>query len=148
VIAAAVAAGSVLTVAGAGIAAANGSGGPRQQGPAVVRHHTGASTCISLWAVVNKSGGLVRAGCPGTTSAHVIGTGHYQVVFKRNVRRCVYIATAGNGGSIGIPPADFATVVGREGNKDGVYIAVYDATGAPVDHGFHLLVECRLPSIP
>jgi hypothetical protein len=148
VIAAAVAAGSALTVAGAGIAAANGSSGPRQGVSHVVRHHATTSTCISLWAVVNKAGNLVRAGCPGTTSAHVGGTGHYQVVFSRNVRHCVYIATSGNGGSTDIPSPDFATVAGREGKTHGVYIAVYSFDGTAVDHGFHLLVECKLPNIP
>jgi hypothetical protein len=147
VIAAAVAAGSVLTVAGAGIAGANGSGGPRQPAPAVARQHATASTCISLWAVVNRSGHIVRAGCPGTTSKRLLA-GHYQVVFYRNVRHCVYVATSGNGGSQAAPAADFAVVAGRFHIPDGVFVAMYDANGAFVDHGFHLLVECHLPNIP
>jgi hypothetical protein len=144
VIAAAVAVGSVLTVAGAGIAAANGSGGQRP--PAVVSQHATSSMCISLWAFVNKNGTLERAGCPGTKSKY-LGFG-YQVVFPRNVRHCAYVATVGDSGSQGIPPADFPTVAGRLGLKDGVFIEVYDTTGMRVQHGFYLLVECHLPNIP
>jgi hypothetical protein len=147
VIAGAAAVGAALTVAGAGIAAANSSAGPSHQPAATAVRHTGPDlTCVSLWAVVNRFGHLVRAGCPGTKSKS-LGGGAYQVVFYRNVRHCAYVADAGNGGSLDVPTPYFASVAGRYHNPRGVYIAMYDTMGVEMPRGFHLIVECRLPRI-
>ena len=133
--------GAVLTVTGAGIAAAHSSG-PAQHA-AVHQAAAKRVPCLSLWAVVNKDGVLQRAGCPGTTSAFV-GTG-YQVLFHRNVRDCAYVASAGNAGSRDVPIPAVVSTVGRSGKVRGVFIGVVDLAGHAIKRGFHLIVECKQP---
>ena len=56
-----------------------------------------------LSAVVAANGTLVRGS--GVFSATNLAAGDYEVIFKRNVRRCTYIATIGLDGSVGTSPA-------------------------------------------
>jgi len=103
-------------------------------------------TCSSECAVINSDGTINRAHLH-TTAAH-LGTGEYQVLFyasvsaQTNITKCAFLATPGITGFSGAQPATFATVAGRAGTSNGVYIATYDQTGAPVDAPFHLLVSC------
>jgi hypothetical protein len=138
----AVAISAVLTVTGAGIAAAN-TAGPAQH---VAAHSATAKKlpCLTLWAVVNKFGVLQRAGCPGTSSAFV-GDG-YQVLFYRNVRHCAYVASAGNAGSRDVPIPAVVSTVGRAGRVKGVFVGVVDLSGNRIQRGFHLIVECKQPA--
>ena len=147
-VASAVAIGAVLTVAGAGIAAAN-SAGPHQ-GASPAQHATAAKTaikipCFSTWAVVNKAGTLERAGCPGTTSEY-LGNG-YQVLFNRNVRHCAYVATAGNAGSMDVPTPAVVSVAGRLGHVNGVFVSTVNLMGGEIQRGFDLIVECKQPKV-
>jgi hypothetical protein len=135
--------GAVLTLPGAGIAVANSSS-PAHPGASASTTRA-ATTCVSLWAVVNKAGKLQRAGCPGTTSA-VAGTG-YQVLFPRNVRDCAYVADAGNAGSKGVGKPAIATVAGRQNKPKGVFVQMYSPSGVGVRQGFHLIVACKQPKV-
>jgi hypothetical protein len=131
---------TALSLGGAGIAVATSSGTPQRAATHDMKPGVTKAPCTSLWAVVNKAGTLQRAGCSGTTSAYV-GTG-YQVLFPRNVRNCAYVANAGNAGAKDVPEPDIASVAGREGHRDGVFISMVNLSGLRVQRGFDLIVEC------
>jgi hypothetical protein len=105
-----------------------------------------AATCKSFCAVIRSDGFFVR-GHAFTTSTH-LGTGIYQVLFnvnattKKNISNCAWIITPGLAGFSGTTPATIGTVVGRSGTTNGLFVEMFDATGAPVDSGFHALVSC------
>lgn len=132
---------AVLTLTGTGIAAANSTAAPQHSASA--RTVKPAVACLSLWAVVNKEGKLQRAGCPGTTSK-IAGTG-YQVLFARNVRNCAYVANSGNAGSNGVGKPAVATVAGRQFKPKGVFVQMWNLSGATTRQGFHLIVACKQP---
>ena len=65
-----------------------------------------------------------------------------RVIFKRDVRRGVYLATAGGHGYAGIPLSAVASVIGRTTNPRAVLVYMSDLQGDPLACGFHLLVVC------
>ena len=70
------------------------------------------------------------------------GMGYYQVLFKRGMRKCAYVATLGTAGSTGVAPTGYAGVVGRNGHVNGVYVQTFDSSGNLANEGFHLVVSC------
>jgi hypothetical protein len=94
----------------------------------------------SGFAVVDSNGTLVRGS--GAQGAVRNSTGTYTVVFAHTVKNCVFTATTGLTGSVGDPPNGFVTIAGANGNIKGVYVATFDASGAPADLAFHLNVRC------
>lgn len=135
---------AVLVLAGTGIAAASSAGGGQGSSGDSGQHTAVAASCTHLWAVVNKAGKLQRAGCNGITSSFLGITGHYQVLFPRNVRNCAYVATIGNAGSARtVNHPGFAGVVGRTGNTHGVFVETFAPGGTDFAAGFHLIVECK-----
>jgi hypothetical protein len=99
----------------------------------------------TMFAVVNSTGTLARGF--GAASAAVDGSpGQYQVLFKRGVSKCAFVATLGSSGSNGRPPIGEIGVVGLNGRKAGVYVETYDSTGTLTAAGFHLVVTCPPPS--
>jgi hypothetical protein len=93
-----------------------------------------------LFAVVNANGTLARG--HKAVSATRLGTGAYEVVFRKDVRSCAYLATIGLSGSAGSSLPGEITVVGRSGNDRGVFVTTHSSGGAPADLGFHLAVHC------
>jgi len=93
-----------------------------------------------LFAVVDKSGRL-RRGMHVADVRH-LDDGLYEVVFRRDVRRGVYVATVGGHGYEGLPPVGFAGVMGRANNPRSVLVSTVSYAGTNVDMGFHLLVTC------
>jgi hypothetical protein len=93
-----------------------------------------------LFAVVDWEGKLRRG--LHAVSATSLGTGYYEVVFDRNVRRGAYVATTGGPGFQGVPPAAIANVMGRANNPRAVFVFVSDLSGNPLAAGFHLVVIC------
>jgi hypothetical protein len=94
----------------------------------------------TLYAVVDASGTLARG--HKAVSATRLGTGTYEVVFRKDVRRCAYVATIGLSGSAGASLPGEITVVGRSGNDRGVFLTTHSSGGASADLGFHLAVHC------
>jgi hypothetical protein len=92
----------------------------------------------TLFAVVDSNGTLCRSN--SAISAHHLGTGQYEVIFNRNVRRGAYVASIGLCGSVGASPPGLITVVGRVSDVRGVFIETSDATGKLHDLAFHLIV--------
>jgi hypothetical protein len=93
-----------------------------------------------LFAVVDSEGNLKRG--LHAVSSRVLDIGVYEVRFARDVRRGVYLATAGGHGYEGIPLAASVAVMGLAPDPRGVLVYTTDLTGAPLATGFHLLVVC------
>ncbi len=93
-----------------------------------------------LFAVVDLDGTLKRG--LHAVSSKRLDLGVYEVIFTRDVRRGVYLATPGGPGYEGTPLAAVASVMGRATEPRGVLVFTVDMTGAPLASGFHLLVVC------
>jgi hypothetical protein len=94
----------------------------------------------TMYAVVNANGTLARG--RRAVSATRLGTGAYEVIFRKDVRKCAYVATIGLSGSAGSSLPGEITVVGRVGNDRGVFLTTHSSGGASADLGFHLAVLC------
>ena len=90
------------------------------------------------FAVVKAKGTLARG--RKAVSATRLGTGAYEVVFRKDVRKGAYVATIGLSGSAGASLPGEITVVGRAGNDRGVFLTTHSSGGAAADLGFHLAV--------
>jgi hypothetical protein len=93
-----------------------------------------------LFAVVDGEGNLRRGF--HAVSAQRLDVGTYEVIFKRDVRRGVYLATPGGHSWGGFPPTAMIGVVGRASDPRGVLVITSDSDGDQVNAGFHLLVVC------
>jgi hypothetical protein len=93
-----------------------------------------------MFAVVDLTGRLHR----GMHVARVnhLDVGLYEVVFRREVRCGVYVATVGGHGYAGLPPTGYVGVQGRSTNPRAVVVSTCNTLGENVDMGFHLLVVC------
>jgi hypothetical protein len=98
----------------------------------------GGDDARTMYAVVNADGTLARG--RNAASAARLGTGAYEVVFRRDVRKGAFVATIGLSGSTGQSLPGEITVVGRFGNDRGVFVTTHSSGGAPADLGFHLAV--------
>lgn len=123
----------------AGPAGVAGPAGPRgPAGPAGPAGAAGADA-TTLWAVVNKSGSIARSS--GTTSGGRLGPGDYEVIFKTDVSKCLYLAVVGSP-TTGAASAGYATVGSRLKKLDGVEVATFAPDGTATDEPFHLAVFC------
>jgi hypothetical protein len=111
-----------------------GSGGPA--GPAGAQ---GPAPPVTYWAVVTAGGALSRGSGVNTTSQ--TGVGQYQVLIDVILYGCTYSATLGSTDT-SVPPAGAATVAPIPGSLSGLRVATYDASGAPTNASFHLVVAC------
>lgn len=105
-------------------------GDPGPAGPA-------GAPAVRYFAAISAPGQRIRGNA--TTASHTSGgSGLYTVGFGTNVSACVYTATVGT--TDGSPaPAGRATVRDEGGN---VGVQIVDASGAPADLPFHLIVAC------
>jgi hypothetical protein len=94
----------------------------------------------TMFAVVNADGTLARGA--RAVSAARLATGAYEVTFRKDVRKCAYVATIGLSGSAGSSLPGEITVVGRAGNDRAVFVTTHSSGGASADLGFHLAVLC------
>jgi hypothetical protein len=116
-----------LCVALAGSATAlRGGGGVDAQG---LRH----------WAVINQNGALVRG--DGVRSVNRPSTGAYHIVFNRNVRNCVYLATLGRTGPQVAPPGEIGTG-GLPATVRGIWVRTRNSAGNLSNRDFHVAIGC------
>jgi hypothetical protein len=94
---------------------------------------------VTRHAVISNTGGTVRA--RGTTSSSQTGTGQYVVIFDRDVRNCVYVATLGDESAAG-PGNGQISVTSAASNVNGVRVVTRNSTGDFADRSFHLIVSC------
>ena len=94
------------------------------------------------FAAVNTDGSLARrAGV--AASDNLSGAGSYEVIFRRNVRSCAYLATIGSADiPEDQPAAGFIGVADRTGTPRGVYVQTYRANGNEADRPFHIDIVC------
>jgi hypothetical protein len=93
-----------------------------------------------MFAVVDADGTLRRG--MHVAACGAVDIGIYEVIFKRDVRRGVYLATIGGHGYEGLPPTGYVSVQGRSTNPRAVLVSTASAQGENVNMGFHLLVVC------
>jgi hypothetical protein len=93
-----------------------------------------------MFAVVDSEGNLKRG--LHAVSSKRLDIGVYEVVFGRDVRRGVYLATPGGHGYEGIPLAATLAVMGRASDPRGVLVFTTNLQGDALSTGFHLLVVC------
>lgn len=108
-----------------------------------VAAHTSAAAqdgrCNGCSAVVRANGSL-RLFFDAKESKR-IDEGRYRVVFGRSIVECTFSATIGSYGSGAEPaPPGFISVQYKSGNR--VFINTYNASGAPKDRPFYLVVHC------
>lgn len=94
-----------------------------------------------LSAVVDSDGTFVRGS--GVLSAANLNSGSYEVIFRRNVRACTYVATIGIPGSTGAAFPGEINVAGRATDPNGVFVDTQDSAGNDENHPFHLIVFCN-----
>lgn len=103
----------------------------------------GPIEALSHSAVVSGAGQFVRG--RGVSSVARTAAGRYQVIFNREVRSCVYVATVGDTSAAG-PGTGTASVASVPSNVNGVEVrtVTYNAGGNPVNENrpFHLVVTC------
>jgi hypothetical protein len=93
-----------------------------------------------LFAVVDAEGHLRRG--MHVAGVRLLEQGLYEVVFRRDVRRGVYLATIGDHTYQGLPPFGYVSVVGRATDPRTVLVCTANNQGESVNMGFHLLVLC------
>lgn len=105
-----------------------------------VRPDAGALTVNKLLsAVVGDTGVLARGTSVVSTSQ--LGTGHYGVIFDRDVSACVFTATPGTIAG-GVLQNRQATTARLNTDVNGVFVRTEDSTGALANASFHLVVVC------
>ncbi len=94
---------------------------------------------ISHSAVVT-AGGTFRRG-RGVQSVAQSGTGRYQVIFNRDVRGCVYVATVGDPSAAA--PGHGTAVVGSVATiVNAVAVRTFNQQAQLANRSFHLVVSC------
>ncbi|MGH2741133.1 MAG: hypothetical protein ACRDN8_01365 [Thermoleophilaceae bacterium] len=98
-----------------------------------------AADGVTRHAVISNVGATVRS--RGTASSAQTGPGQYQVVFDRDVRNCVYVATLGDESAAG-PGNGQISVTSAASNVNGVRVVTRDSDGVFANRSFHLVVSC------
>jgi hypothetical protein len=94
---------------------------------------------LSHTAVVSSGGQFIRG--RGVSSAARTAEGRYQVIFNRDVRGCVYVASVG-GTTASAPTAGQAQTYSLGSSVNGVAIRTASSAGTLADRPFHLIVSC------
>ena len=96
----------------------------------------------TLWAVINADGRTARAsGVQSSKKDTPASTGEYDVIFKRNVSKCAYIASFADERQTGEVSASSM----GPGTPNGVYVQTVSSNGTNEvyrDKPFHLAVFC------
>ncbi len=111
-------------------------------GPAVGVGVAPATASGDRWAVIDAGCTFARGKGVVSVTRGDSATGSCVVRFNKNVTGCVYVATIGLSGSVGVSSPGEITVVRRNTIPQAVYVATYNSGGSQTDRGFHLLVGC------
>ena len=100
-------------------------------GALVLLGATGAAHAGS-WALVNPDGTLTKY--KGVLANFKEGAGHYRIVFRRSIERCVPVATSNDGALI---------IVHETGNRGEVEIFAYSTlSNTYQDRSFYIALVC------
>jgi hypothetical protein len=97
-----------------------------------------------LWAAVKADGSTARSDRGNVTATRKLSgfNRSYEVIFRRNVTGCVYVATIGNAGAGNLLHGSIV-VAQRAGNVNGVFVETHDSPAGPLsDRPFHVFVNC------
>jgi hypothetical protein len=94
----------------------------------------------TMWASINADGTTAR-GSHTVSSAWLLFTGQYEVIFDRNVTACAFTATIGVSGATS-PPVGQAITAVRNGTFNGVFVLTTDSAGTASSRPFHVAVNC------
>jgi len=134
------------TIALAGAVAFGASQAGAQQPPYVPKPTPNAAGGLghtTLAAVVAADGTHVAGtGGLGLLSTSRLGTGDYEVIFKRNQDRCFPTASITDRAATATTHG-FITVVRRACNDDGYFVETFSDTNVPADRAFSLIVFCN-----
>ncbi len=129
----------------AGANGANGSAGANGFNGAPGERGAAGPGATVYWAVVDEKGEVKRNGTTAATGER-LAAGTYVIDFGTDVSQCAYEAAIGRWDSKDTEDPGFATVVGRAGNPDAVFVQTYnsgaDSAEDRVDKNFHLAVYC------
>ena len=92
------------------------------------------------WAVINPDGTVARASGDFVSSG-AFPPGEYEVIFKKDVSNCAYVASIGSTTG-GVPGAAFVSTARRDTDVRGVFLSTYNTAVAATDEPFHLSVLC------
>jgi hypothetical protein len=96
----------------------------------------------TLWAVINADGTTARgSGVQSSKKDTPAGTGEYDVIFKRNVSKCAYVASFADPRQTGEVSASSM----GPGTPNGVFVQTHSSNGTNEvyrDKPFHLAVFC------
>lgn len=109
-----------------------------QTGPAGPQGPAGPSGVAFTAAVDSQAN--VRSATAGRSAGWMSGSGRYEVVFERDMRSCFAVATLGRFAE-NQPTPDSGQVT-TETTSRGVVVRTRNASGAPADLPFHLIVVC------
>ena len=98
-----------------------------------------AADGVTRHAVISNVGATVRG--RGTASSAQTGPGQYAVIFDRDVRGCVYVATLGDESAAG-PGNGQISVTSAAANVNGVRVVTRNSLGEVENRSFHLIVSC------
>ena len=89
-------------------------------GPRLPSAAESSGRCDDCFAVVNRDGTLARG--KGVRRTASLDGGDYEVIFRRNVTRCAFVATIGRTEFVGVEEPGFITVAGRFLTTNGVFV--------------------------
>ena len=93
---------------------------------------------VDLWASVNSEGTINRSN--GATS--ITGSGpDYTITFGRDVSRCAFTATLGNGSAAFVAPGS-VQATNASSNKNAVAVRTLDHEGGLTSRSFFVVVHC------
>lgn len=135
-------------VAAAVLAAALGtavtaSAAPQNRGKVVPGGAAAETASGDRWAVVNRNATLARGKGAIAVTRGDTATGSYIVVFNKDVTRCLWTATIGLSGTVGVEQPGEITTVRRFNNPRAVYVTTHNSSGVEADRSFHLFVGCN-----
>jgi hypothetical protein len=93
-----------------------------------------------VFAVVNDDGTPGRG--RGFKSSIKTSTGVYAVKFRRDITKCIWQGTIGQGGFVGEASPGEMQITGLNGTTNGLFVTTFDSSGARADRPFLVLVVC------
>lgn len=75
-------------------------------------------------------------------STNQLSTGTYDVRFTRRIGKCAWFATVGQHNFAGSTGAGYATITGRNGTKNGMFVETYNGSGVSTDLPVHVMAMC------
>lgn len=110
--------------------------------PSPASQASGGLGITFLGAVIAEDGSHGALDGAGVLSSQNLSTGTYEVIFRRNIKRCFWSGTIGDRDD-GVVPSGTIGLDLRTGTVNGIFISTRDATGVLANRPFHLSLFCN-----